>query len=377
MGRRKLIESASSPRYAPTGHVVFSRGSALLAVPFDLAKLAVTGSALPIAEDVLVNPTNGTAEYAISAAGSLVYAPMPANAVRSSLVWVDRNGREESIGEMPGLVERPRLSPDGRRVAIESLNDIWLYSFATAGLRRATFRGVNQYAVWSPDGKRLTFSRAPAGKVPTLFSTPVDGDGQSEALAGAGNSVRFPNDWSPDGRVLLFADLASADSAWNVLEWSEGGKTRPVLNGPFKEFEPAISPDGRWLAYVSEQSGRREVYVRPYPGPGGAAQVTFDGGDQPRWGRDGLELFFYHDYEFMRARITVAPELAASKPELLFKAVYGYRRDEPGYPTYDVSLDGRRLLMIKSTNPAAGSASLVVVTNWADGLKRRTDSIRP
>jgi len=380
-GKRKLIDSASGARYASSGHLIFSRGSVLLAVPFDLAKLEVTGSPVPVVDGVLTNPVNGTAEFAVSRTGTIAYVARPATPVSSALVWVDRNGREERIGEIQSTVERPRLSPDGQRVAVENLNDLWVFDMATGVFRRVTFQGVNQYPVWSRDGARLTFSRAPAGKQTALFGAPSDGGGQAAPLAPDRDPalVQFPNDWSPDGRVLAFAQVERIKvptGDWNIFGWSADGNAVPLVNGPFKEFSPSFSPDGRWLAYVSEQSGRREVYVRPYPGPGPVVQITSNLADQPRWSRDGTELFFYHGNQFMHARVKTTLAFTASRPELLFESSYLNRYDEPGYPTFDVAPDGRRFLMIKTSGLESAPMSLAVVLNGLDELTRRTRARR-
>jgi serine/threonine-protein kinase len=372
--RRKLIDAASNARYASTGHLVFARGGALLAVPFDLARLEVTGGPLPVADNVLINPANGTAEFAVSSAGTLVYAGTPASPVGTILAWVDRTGHEERIADIPAFLERPRLSPDGRRIAVERLNDIWVYDLTTGAFRRVTFQGVNQYPVWSRDAKQLTFNRAAAGKLPALFTAASDGSGQADAIV-VDEGVQFPSDWTPNGRTLVFDRVLLQTQAgnWDILSWTRGEKAAtPIVNGPFNEFGAVFSPDGRWLAYVSEESGRREVYVRPYPGPGTSLQISSGGGDQPRWSRDGKELFFYAGITFMHAQVTTAQDAASSKPARMFDGAYRTRVDEPGYPSYDVSLDGRRFLMLRASAADSAPTRLNVVLNWFEELKRRT-----
>jgi Tol biopolymer transport system component len=191
--------------------------------------------------------------------------------------------------------------------------------------------------------------------------------------------VQFPNDWSPDGRILAFARTKGlgadgrAAGTWDILSWAQGAKTAtPIVNGAFNEFGPTFSPDGRWLAYVSEESGRREVYLRPYPGPGASLQISTDGGDQPRWGRDGKELFFYADSAFMHVQLTMAREVSASKPAAVFGVSYRGAVDEPSYPSYDVSLDGRRFLMLKAGTADSTATRLTVVLNWFEELGRPT-----
>ena len=371
-GRRKLIDAGSAARYAASGHLIFARGTSLLAAPLDGARTAVTGPPTPVADDVRVNPANGTAEFALSDTGTLAYVPPPVTAERSYLTWIDRGGREERLGDMPGLMEKPRLSPDGRRCVVEHLNDLWVYEFDSGRFTRVTFQGVNQSPVWSADGKRLTFNRAAPGKPPTVFSTPADGSGQPEALT-SGPAVDFPSDWSPDGRLLAFARVAGVgrDNNWDVMGLSVDGKVSPIVYGPFKEFGAAFSPDGRWLAYVSEQSGKREVYVRPYPGAGALVQVSSNGGDQPRWSRHGTELFFYHGAQFMHVEVRTTPEFSASRPAVIFNSVAGEKEEEPSFPRYDVSADGRRFLMVTTNTSDTRATRLNIVLNWFEELRRR------
>ena len=264
--RRKLIDSASGARYGGPGQLIFARGGALLAVPFDLTRLQVSGAPIPVVDAVLMNPANGTAEFAVSANSTLVYRTAPAQPAESTLVWVDRVGNEERIADIPADLIRPRLSPDGRRIAVEHLNDIWVYEVGTGAFRRVTFLGVNQYPVWTRDGGRVVFSRAPAGGGPALFSTLKDGSPEALQMT-AGDFVDFPNDWSPDGKVLAFARLRGVtEPNWDILAHpAAGGNPVSIAEGAFNQFAPVFSHDGNRLAYVSTQSGRPEVYVQSYP----------------------------------------------------------------------------------------------------------------
>jgi Tol biopolymer transport system component len=259
--RRKLLDSASGAQYA-AGHLVFARGDALLAVPFDPAKLEVTGSPVPVAADVQINPTNGTAEFALAPTGTLVYATR-AVASGAGLVWVDRHGAEDPIAGVHGEFDAARLSPDGRRVALERLNDIWICDLATGALQRRTFAGINQFPVWTPDGTHVTFSRPAQLTSPTLFWTPADASSGAERLTTDGE-VSFPSDWSPDGTVLAFSHTSGAvDDNWDIQAWHAGDRSISTIEQtPFNDVQPAFSPDGGWLAYTSDSSERQQVYVR-------------------------------------------------------------------------------------------------------------------
>jgi serine/threonine-protein kinase len=369
--RRKLIDAASGGRYSATGHLIFARGGALLAVTFDLTRLEVSGTPIPVVDSVLMNPANGTAEFAVSGTGTLVYGMVPPQPAKSTMVWVDRLGKEEQIAEIPADLMRPRLSPDGLQVAIENLNDIWVYEFGTGGLRRVTFRGVNQYPVWARDGKRIVFSRAPAGKGPALFSAESDGSREAHQIT-SGDFVDFPNDFSPDG-ALAFTRIRGVnnDGNWQILAHTDaGGEPNAVVSGTFSQVTPTFSPDGKWLAYSSTQTGRPEIYVQAYPVAARRVQISSEGGTQPRWGRDGREVFYYNGVSLMRAAVTTRPELRASRPAKLFEGRYLYDLGVPGYPGFDVSLDGRRFLMIKG-HAAATPARLTVVLNWFEELRSK------
>ena len=370
--RHKLLASASSGRYSATGYLVFARDAALLAVPFDLATLTVKGSPMPVADGVEVSATNGTAQFALSADGTLVYAAQ-ATATDDSdrLVWVDRNGREQPIPDIHGDFEAARLSPDGRRVALQSVNDLWINELGTSALRRLTMAGVNQFPVWTPDGTRIAFSHPPAGMLtPSLFWTAADGSGQPESIVASGD-VNFANDWSPDGSVLAFCRTSRAAGNWDILTWSrQGGQTSVVENTAFNELQPAFSPDGKWLAYVSDSSGRREVYVRPYPGPGARVPVSSGGGEEPRWGPDSKELFYVLGHRLMRVTIKTTPEFGASRPETLFERRYRRLTGSPGFTSYSVARDGQRFLMIKPADSGAGLTKLTVVLGGSEAWER-------
>jgi len=369
---RVLVKGGSNPRYVPTGHIVYSRAGVLLAAPFDLSQLKLTGEPVPILEGILGDPSTGTVHFSFSSTGSLVYVPVSALAGENTLVWVDRQGQTRPVTETRRLYTDPRLSPDGRRLAITvNGSDVWVYEMARGALTRLTFDGSDDFEpVWTPDGKRVTFTSTRAGQ-PNLFWKAADGCGATERLT-TSEHPQFSNAWSPDGQELVFSEYnpQSGLDLW-VLPLEDDhkpGKARLILQTPFNEFTAQFSPDGRWLAYVSDESGRNEIYVRPYPGPRQKWLISTEGGAEPLWAPNGPGLFYRKGDKMMAVAITTEPQFTATKPRLLFEG--RYKLSVPGYTNYSVNPDGKRFLMIKSEQEAAPT-QLHIVFNWFEELRRR------
>ncbi len=368
--RRNLIQAGMYPRYAPTGHLLYAQGGSLIAVPFDPQRLAITGAAVPVVEGILQSTGNGAAQYSFSATGSLVYVPGGVQATQLRLVWISRNGAEQPLTAPARAYQIPRLSPDGRRVAVdiqEQEMQVWQYDLSREALTRLTFEGnSNQPPAWTPDGKRIAFGSNKEGPA-NLFWQLADGSGGLERLA-ASEYTQFPQSWSPDGQLLTFTEL-DPTTGWDiwVLRMADR-KAQPFLRTPFNEESSRFSPDGRWLAYISDESGRFEVYVQPYPGPGGKWQISTEGGAEPVWNPNGRELFYRTENKMMVVDISMRSSFSAGKPRVLFS--------EPYLPTpiipanYDVSPDGQRFLMLKPTEQAAPT-QINVVLNWFEELKQK------
>jgi hypothetical protein len=322
--RRNLIKEATQPRYAASGQLVYAQGATLFAVPFDLQRLAVTGAAVPVLEGVLQSPSSGAAQYGLSAAGSLVYIPGGVQADQRRLVWVNRNGTEQPLAAPSRAYVFPRLSPDGRRVGVgftEQETQEWLYDFSRETLTRFTFGGNNNLnAVWTPDGKRLAFNSNKEGP-PNLFWQRADGSGGLERLT-TSEYLQFPMSWSPDGQLLAFVEVTPTTGydIW-VLRLSDR-KAQPFLQTPFNESVPQFSPDGRFLAYISNESGRWEIYLQSYPGPGGKWLISTEGGTEPVWNRNELELFYRSGDKMMAVDVATQPSFTAGKPRVLFEGRY-------------------------------------------------------
>jgi serine/threonine-protein kinase len=372
-----LIRGGSEARYVSSGHLIYAAAGRLNAVAFDLARLAVVSMPVTVQPEVRLD-----AGMAVAADGTLVYVSGGVSAVARSLVWVDRQGQETPIPAAPPRnYAFPRLSPDGTRLAIyipDQEIDIWLWDLARATLTRATFDpGVDVFPVWPPDGRRLLFSSQRAGSV-NLFAQAADGSGDVTRLTKSPN-IQHATSVSPDGTRLVFTETAPTTEPDVMQLRLDGTHTvTPLVRTPFSERNGEVSPDGRWLAYeANDESGRFNIYVRPFPDiSSGYWQVSTGGGTRPLWARNSQELFYLNETgALMRVGVAQGPAWAATAPTQLFEGRYGAAAGQSGR-TYDIAPDGKRFLMIKAG--AAGQttvpASLVVVQNWTEELKRLTRS---
>ncbi|MGI8785367.1 MAG: protein kinase domain-containing protein [Acidobacteriota bacterium] len=373
--RRTLIEGGSSARYSPTGHVVFGRAGSLLAAPFDLKKLKVVGPAVPVLEDVRTMSTTGAAHFAISPTGTLIYLSGTEALAERTFMLVDRQGQERPLGSLRGALSLPRLSPDGRRLAFilegASNQDVWIYDIGRGSTSRLTFDpSVDSWPIWAPDGKRVVFGSSRAGSV-DLFWKAIDGTGADEKLVG-NDHTKIANSWSADGLLLAYTDWDPQTSGdlW-ILPLKGERKPQPFLRTPFDERESSFSPDGRWMAYSSDESGRIEVYVRPYPGPGEKFQISTDGGMQPIWARNGRELFYRWAEKMMVVPIQTGPQFSAGTPRQLFEGHYVWTTAYGNLPNYDVTADGQGFVTVRGQQEEKAAMQFNVVLNWFEDLKRK------
>jgi serine/threonine-protein kinase len=367
-----LIRGGSDARYVSSGHLVYAAAGRLHAVAFDLARLAVVGTAVTVQPEV---PTG--AGMAVAADGTLVYVSGGLSEIPRSLVWVDRQGQETPIPAPPRSYAFPRLSPDGTRVALyipDQEIDIWLWDLARATLTRATFdSGVDIFPVWPPDGRQLLFSSSRAEAV-NLFAQAADGIGGVTRLTKTPH-IQHATSVSPDGTRLVFTETATT-TGQDVMQLRLDGTraVTPLVRTPFNERNGEVSPDGRWLAYEANDSERFNIYVRPFPDvSSGYWQVSADGGTRPLWARNSQELFYLSvTGALMRVGVVHGPTWAATAPTKLFEGRYGAAAGQSGR-SYDIAPDGKRFLMIKaggSADQTAVPTSLIVVQNWQEELKR-------
>ena len=361
------MEGGTHARYSPSGHLVYTRTDTLFAAPFDLDALEVMGPPVPVLRGVTTFPQTGVACFALTRYGSLLYAPGGTWGDHSRVVWVDREGRSEPLIETPGNYHTPQLSPDGSSLALTlggANESLWIYDIARATLTRSIYGYDNVRPVWTPEGDRLTFMSSRSGAF-NLFRQHADGSGEAERLTTSeGNQAT--GSWSRDGKTLVFAEQ-HPETGLDVWSLSMDGGEAPkrLLYEPFDENDPTLSPDGRWLAYVSNESGHNEVYVRSFPGMAGKRQVSTEGGRYPRWSPNGRELFYRDEDKMMVVEIASNGELGASNA--LFEEPFAYSANGLNY---DVAPDGRRFVMIDESEAEPAPTQLVLVQNWAEELKR-------
>ena len=381
-GERKiLVRGGSQAQYVKSGHIVYVAAGSLRAVPFDLRRVEVVGDAVPVVEGV--NTTlAGEGQFAVSDTGTLMYVPGVATGTgpQYTLVWVNREGREEPIGVPPRAYIYPRISPDGTRIALDirdQENDIWIWDVKRQTMARLTFDpGLDRAPVWTPDGRRVIFSSQRGGLASggNIFWQSADGSGTVERLTESPNA-QYATSVSPDGaKVLLRDDSPKTRRDVGMVAPGANRQTQPLLQMPFDEENAEVSPDGRWLAYQSNESGQSQVYVRPFPQvDSGRWQISTMGGSRPAWARTGRELFYLDNNNLMTAvPVQTSPTFSAGNPKKVFEARYLVPNNAR---TYDVSADGQRFLMIKSVAEArdagAPPPSIVVVLNWFEELKQR------
>jgi Tol biopolymer transport system component len=301
-----------------------------------------------------------------------VYVPASVQATQRNLVWVSRNGVEQPLTAPARGYRQPRFSPDGRRIAVaieEQDTQVWLFDLNRETLTRLSFEGsVNYNPAWTPDGKRIVFQSIdrPGGG---LFWQFADSSGAMERLAdGCGGN---PGSWTPNGQFLACTQVGNPTTGNNITLLKVGDSLpQTLIQTRFNEGAPVFSPDGRWLAYASAESGRYEIYVNAYPGPGGKYQISTEGGTEPVWNRNGRELFYRSGDRMMAVAITTQPVFSAGRPTMLFQGQY--QPNPTMNANYDVSPDGQRFLMVKPTSAQeAAPTQINVVLNWFEELKQR------
>ena len=371
---RSLIPGVAA-RYSPTGHIVYAAAGTLLAVPFDLDRLEVTGNPVPVVEGVMIKAT-GAADFDLAADGSLVYVGGSADGGQE-VVWVDRDGRETPMPGLPRNAYRDvRVSPDGTRVAIATQDDVWTYDVGRATLSRLTTHPANDRSPqWSPDGARIVFTSNRGGRT-ELFWKQADGTGDDEPLLARAETLidLRAHDWSPDGRHLMFGEVTPQIAcSFGQAPIADGSELTVLLQDAFCNDYAAVSPDGRWIAYDSTFSGQPEIYVGRYPNLSDRQQISSAGGRLPLWSADGSKLFFsgLDDQQMLAVPIQSGDSLVAGRPEVLFEKVHP--EIEIGWRPYDVSPDGR-FAMITSGDTGSdtdAAPNVILIQNWFQELTER------
>ncbi len=367
-----LVNTDASAAYAPPGYLLFLRERTLMAQGFDADRLELTGEPFPVAEQVGRITGAHLGLFSVSETGVLVYRS--AVAANRQLAWFDRGGKQLSTVGPPGAYFNPSLSPDEKLVAVSrddpqfSTADIWLIELARGTPTRFTFvPSVNDTPIWSPDGSRIVFSANRDGPM-NLYQRAASGAGNEEALLKSDN-LKLPIDWSADGRFILYQnqDPMTKWDLW-VLPLSGDQKPFPFLQTEFVEAQARFSPDGKWIAYTSNESGTWQVYVRSFPAAGGKWQVSTAGGAQPRWRRDGRELYYISPDRKLMA-VEVKGDGSTFEPGVP-KELFELRVSFPGTGTYYVAAAGGRRFLVTSVLEEATPQPITVVLNWTSDLKR-------
>jgi serine/threonine-protein kinase len=373
---RNVLFDGDCAWYVPTGHLVYASGKDLFAVPFDLGRLRVAGERVALGESVHRRSSTQTPQFSLSSSGTLVYMPPKGNGVNlRNLVWVDREGKEEPLAAPVKAYSNPQISPDGKRIALaidagENTN-IGIWDIDRGGLGMLTTDSFpNQRPLWAANSKWIVFASNRIGYY-GIYRKRSDGAGEVEQIGLVpGQWNGFPASWSGDGtRIILWYITSSFDIG--ELPIGSDRTFKPLLTTKANEIFPQISPDGRWMAYASDESGKFEVYVRSFPDVerGERIPISTNGGTCPLWSRDGRELFYHNEDAVMAVSMETKPTFRPGIPKRLFAA-----KDYAALQ-WDVSSDGKRFLMTKEVRPSASSGQgfrkINVILNWFEELKQR------
>jgi serine/threonine protein kinase len=384
----KELFPGDTAQYLPTGHIIYGIRSSIYVVPFNLKRLEVSGKSIPFIKGVV--RVGGAPQYAISDTGTLVYMPDPrpeiSVEVESSLVWVNRNGEEEPLSAPANDYRDVRISPDGKQLALaiygaDQNRDIWTWDLARETSNRITFdEADDNNSIWTPDGQRIVFTSNRNG-YGGIYWKAADGTGEVEQLVAVPDRRFLPTSWSDDGKSLVFHESITSPFQIDIgmLDMEGARERRVLLREEYNEFNPRLSNDGRWIAYASDESGQVEIWVRPFPEVNkGRWQVTKSGGNSPLWAPDGRELYYWSNDNVMAISVESETIPKFGKPEVLFRGTYS-GSDWLGIvqvPRWDISLDGKRFLMIKPVwdNSETGEGiprKINIILNWFEELKQK------
>jgi Tol biopolymer transport system component len=378
--RKRLVASSTKPGFVPPDHVLFMSETTLMTQRLDLQRFEMQGDPIPVAEGVAVNTSNNLAGFTASDNGVLAWRSGGTIGAQSQLVWLDRSGKTTgTIGRAGATYDNLALSPDLQRLAVaeqeeNDTGDIWIFDLARGTSTRFTFDRANDNdPVWSPDGNKVVFASERGSGRLNLFQKDAGGAGTENVLLKS-DHIQVPEDWSADGRFVLLRDVDPKNGAdlW-VLPMSGDPKPQPYLRSPFSETQARFSPNGRWVVYVSDESGRNEVYVQSFPASTRKYSVSSGGGTQPRWRGDGKELFFLTGRLAVRRTVAVADvseaadTLRIGAQRALFETpVRTGLRARSGW---EVTPDGQRFLVIAPLQDAtAVNRPITVMVNWLSGV---------
>jgi serine/threonine protein kinase len=387
-GEQKELFSGRSAQYLSTGHIVYGLGDSLFAVSFDLKRLEVSGSPILIAEGIAGSLRSDLPQYAVSDSGTLAYITGTMGSTKVNqrvLVWVDGEGKEEPLPAPADAYFGPRISPDGTKlvVTIDSgrNSDIHIWDMIRENFMQLTFNEADEDdPLWTPDGKRILFESYRDEGHSGIYWKAADGTGKAEKLITIPDTLIFPYSWSSDGRILAIVEIIEAGTGRNAvigLVSLDGEINRKsLLHERYNESQPQISPDGRWIAYISYETGQPEIYVRPFPEVDkGKWKISTNGGNSPLWSADGRELYYRCGNAVMMVEVEIKPSFEHSAPKVLFQGNYASYFMYEAHP-WDISADGKRFLMMKESTGATSTGKtprprINIVLNWDEELKKR------
>lgn len=374
--QKVVLKGASTACYIAPGYLTYSRNGVLFAVRFDPDRLEPKGTAFPVVENLNGDPTTGAMDYAIAENGTLAFVSGEINASGRSLMMLDQEGAATPIPAPPEAYMEPRISPDGKRLAVVVQAgkdyDIWIYDLARGTMSRLTFGGDNRSPAWSPDGKRIAYYSPTEEKTAVLIRN-ADGSGTAEVVAtGLGRS--YVDCWSHDG-MLLILNRTSQKTLFNnsditVLPLTGDRKPWDFLSTSFDEWQSSLSPDGKWIAYVSNETGKYEIYIQPFPHGGSKWQVSLDEAYEPHWAPDGRTLYFRSPDRLNAVPVETSPSLVVGKPRVV---VTGYNplNLDSGI-TYDLMPDGHHFVVTRASGQDESLKEMVVVLNWFEDIVQKT-----
>ena len=365
--RRTILAGAAMARYVPPGHLLFQKGMTLFAVPFDARKVEVTGTAVAVLHGVAADSTTGAAHFAWSRAGTIVYVSSKSEAVLLPMD-VDRAGNAQPLAMAPGVYSDLAISPDGQQIAVSLVRggnrDIWVYHRQRKTFTRMTFAGQNVTPVWSRDGAMLYYiAHDPTESASSIYRRPSDGRQEAELVVTVPQRT-YLGALTPDQKSAVVELVTAGPSASDIhlISLAKTAKPTPLVATRFNEYGSRLSPDGRWLAYLSTESSRPEVYVRASSGSGGRWQISTEGGEEPKWSRDGRELYYRYGNVLMVAKVGNGTVFETSTPVRMFSGIYNLR-NESGL-SYDVDPLTGRFVMIRLGDERGATPTLRLITNW-------------
>lgn len=374
--RKTVFRGASNAKYIETGHLFFSRSGILYIVPFDADKLEVTGQPVPVVQGVYSETTTGITNYVVSDNGTLVYLPGAVEGESRKIVKISLKGETTVIDSGSHPYIEPKLSPDNKKIAVVIRDgenfDIWIFNIATRTLNKLTFGGLNRTPVWSPDGKTIAFFRRTKDGKTGIFVKPSDGSGDEKMIYDAVDIRVYLNHWSRDGKFLLVDNLTKNSQSDMLVIPLTGDKTPwKYLDTPRDEYESSLSPNGKWVSYLSDEAGSYQIYVRSFPEKEGKWQISNDVAEEPRWSPDGKILYYRKSSQIMAVPVTTDNTFSAGVPVVILKSFPAQNVDSG--ISYDITSDGQYFV---TTQPAKGVSykNISVVLNWTDEIRKMNEN---